>query len=350
MDIKDLKEVVAEAFLIALNESARPGQGRKRNRRFKKQVASNTITSDDGDHKIIGTHHYDQKDNEGLKKEKKNYSHQARKEVSAHIKKLRKAGKEVDLGVEGGSHKSPNKGHEKDIALKATKGKKGNKVHLKSNEDPNIKIPSGFMKNDADRTPEEMERIWPEDSDPEVGPPKPQNPDSKLMRRINKDRDQGYSNFAKTAASQKRGSAQLAGTGHTDNIRRKGFGEQIKNAVLNYLDEGTAEGVWKAAKERGYRDADDEKGETIIVGSKSDKARTTTVKRDSRTGKVVVDRYDRTNKPPRTTTDKLAKGEKLTPAEAATADRRRNRSVSDPKNKRTVEPDWDLSHLEDESA
>ena len=114
--------------------------------------------------------------------------------------------------------------------------------------------------------------------------------------------------------------------------------EQIKNAVLNYLDEWTAEGVMKAAEKRGERDIYDEDGNIIDVTSKSDKARTTTVTKDPKTGEVVVDRHDKTNKPPRTTTDKLAKGEKLTPAEAATADRRRNRSVSDSRNKRVIKP------------
>tara|TARA_R110002074_G_scaffold42819_1_gene112257 strand:+ start:105 stop:848 length:744 start_codon:yes stop_codon:yes gene_type:complete len=117
-----------------------------------------------------------------------------------------------------------------------------------------------------------------------------------------------------------------------------GIEEQFKNAVLKYLDEWTAEGVWKAAEKRGERDIYDEDGNIIDVTSKSDKARTTTVTKDPKTGEVVVDRHDKTNKPPRTTTDKLAKGEKLTPAEAATADRRRNRSVSDSRNKRVIKP------------
>ena len=248
MGNEDLKEQFKNAVLKYLEESARPGQGRKRNRRFKKHVASNTITSDDGDHKIIGTHHYDQKDNEGLKKEKKNYSHQARKEVGSHIKKLRKAGKEVDLGVEGGSHKSPNKGHEKDIALKATKGKKGNKVHLKSNDRDWSKHrrkgdKEPFMKNDADRTEADFRRNFPRDYGDR------ENPESKYMDRINTSRERDFERFAKTAQAKKRGSIQLVGAGHTKpdtatghkgtpGVRRKGFGEQIKNAVLNYLNEG----------------------------------------------------------------------------------------------------------------
>ena len=247
MGNEDLKKVVVEAFLVALDESARPGQGRKRNRRFKKHVASNTITSDDGNHKIIGTHHYDQKDNEGLKKEKKNYSHQARKEVGSHIKKLRKAGKEVEFGVEGGSHESPNKGFERDIALGTTKGKKG--VNLQSNElgDWSKHRRKGdkepFMKNDADRTEADFRRNFPRDYGDR------ENPESKYMDRINRLRQKGFGRFAKTAQAKKRGSVQLVGKGHTEpdtatghkgtpGVRRKGFGEQIKNAVLNYLNEG----------------------------------------------------------------------------------------------------------------
>ena len=246
MGNEDLKKVVAEAFLIALDEGKR-GDKRRAKKRFQKQVASNTITSDDGDHKIIGTQHYDPKDHGRVKKDKKNYAHQTRKEVGSHLKKMRRAGKEVDFGVEGGSHESPNKGFERDIALGTTKGKKG--VNLQSNElgDWSKHRRKGdkepFMKNDADRTEADFRRNFPRDYGDR------ENPESKYMDRINRLRQKGFERFAKTAQAKKRGSIQLVGAGHTEpdtatghkgtpGVRRKGFGEQIKNAVLNYLHEG----------------------------------------------------------------------------------------------------------------
>jgi hypothetical protein len=114
--------------------------------------------------------------------------------------------------------------------------------------------------------------------------------------------------------------------------------ENITEAFKIALKEFTAQGVLKAAEKRGERDIYDEDGNTIDVNSKANDGRVTILTKDSKTGGVVVDRYDKTNKPPRATMDKLAKGKKLTPAEQATAERRRNRSVSDPKNRRTILP------------
>lgn len=213
---RSLQEEILEAFLIALKESARPGQGRKRNRRFKKQVARNTVTSDDGDHKIIGTYHYSPEDDVRTHKSKKNYAYQARKKVAKHLKKMQKAGKEVDFGVEGGSHESPNKGFEKSIALGTTKGGKRKGVKLKSNElgDWSKYKQKGsdkpLMKNDADRTEAEFKRAFPRDYGD------PQNPESKKVDQVNRLRQKGFKRFARQAAKSGRGSVQLMGQGHID--------------------------------------------------------------------------------------------------------------------------------------
>ena len=72
-----------------------------------------------------------------------------------------------------------------------------------------------------------------------------------------------------------------------------GFKEQIKNAVLNYLHEWTAEGVLKAAKKKGYHPDgdDDETGNTRDVNSRHDAGRTTRVTQND-DGTVTVDRSD----------------------------------------------------------
>ena len=77
---------------------------------------------------------------------------------------------------------------------------------------------------------------------------------------------------------------------NNDTTKRR---EQFKNAVLNYLDEWTAEGVMKAAKKRGYHPDgdDDETGNTRDVNSRHDAGKTTRVTKND-DGTVTVDRSD----------------------------------------------------------
>ena len=152
---------------------------------------------------------------------------------------------------------------------------------------------------------------------------------------VNRFGKEAFAAAGNTAAAQAASARQMNQT----NKRFQRRQEQFKNAVLNYLEEATAKGVWKAAQKRGVVDYDhNEEGNTIVVNSKSDDGRTTTVRRDPETGEVVVDRHDKTTKPSRSTINKARQGKKLTAAEKATAARRNARSYSDPGNERVIAP------------
>jgi len=208
---RSLQEEILEAFLISLDEGKR-GDRKRLRKRMQRDVDRNTVS--DGDNKVFGTEHFNPDDKSHTKRYKKRYAHEIRKKVGKFLKDQKRKGKKVDFGVEGGSHKSPNKGFEKSIALGTTKGGKRKGVKLKSNElgDWSKYKPKGsdkpLMKNDADRTEVEFRRAFPRDYGDR------QNPESRKVDQINRIRQKGFKRFARQAAKSGRGSVQLIGSGH----------------------------------------------------------------------------------------------------------------------------------------
>jgi len=215
MTRKSLQEEILEAFLIALDEGKR-GDRKRLRKRMQRDVDRNTVT--DGDNKVFGTEHFKPDDKGHTKRYKKRYNHEIRKKVGKFLKDQKRKGKEVDFGVEGGSHESPKKGFEKSIALGTTKGGKRKGVKLQSNElggltkvrkpGPEIGPRQPLMKDDADRTEAEKKRAFPRDYGD------PQNPESKKVDQVNRLRQKGFKRFARQADKSGRGSVQLVGSGH----------------------------------------------------------------------------------------------------------------------------------------
>ena len=83
--------------------------GHKELKGVKKQVAANTITSDDGDHVVKGTEHFNDKDPKDTKAYKKHYASIVSSNIAKFLRVQKSKGKEVDFGVEGGSHESTEK-------------------------------------------------------------------------------------------------------------------------------------------------------------------------------------------------------------------------------------------------